>query len=277
MNTAEKLNFMQETENRIFNLPVDMVEPNPYQPRRHFEPIALADLAESIKQHGLMQPISVRISEKGYELVAGERRLRATKLAGLPAVPAVIVNISDEESAILALVENLQRQNLNYIEEAEGFYNLINKHSLTQDELAKKLGKNQSTIANKMRLLKLPGKIQKLLITNNLSERHARALLVIQKDMELEQAENLMLEVVDKITKNELTVQKTEEFINKVLKFGQNKKIPKQNIKAYVKDMRIFTNTIKQAVGIMQDSGINATYDVEEKQGGCVITVLVTY
>jgi len=254
-----------------------MVEPNPYQPRRHFEPIALADLAESIKQHGLMQPISVRISEKGYELVAGERRLRATKLAGLPAVPAVIVNISDEESAILALVENLQRQNLNYIEEAEGFYNLINKHSLTQDELAKKLGKNQSTIANKMRLLKLPGKIQKLLITNNLSERHARALLVIQKDMELEQAENLMLEVVDKITKNELTVQKTEEFINKVLKFGQNKKIPKQNIKAYVKDMRIFTNTIKQAVGIMQDSGINATYDVEEKQGGCVITVLVTY
>ena len=277
MNTAEKFTFMQETENRIFNLPVDMVEPNPYQPRRYFEPIAMADLAESIKQHGLMQPISVRISEKGYELVAGERRLRATKLAGLPTVQAVIVDISDEESAILALVENLQRQNLNYIEEAEGFYNLINKHNLTQDELAKKLGKNQSTIANKMRLLKLPVKVQKLLITNNLSERHARALLIFQKDTETEQAESLMVEVIDNVVKNELTVQKTEELINKMLKFGQNKKIPKQNIKAYVKDVRIFTNTIKQAVSIMQDSGVDATYDVEEVQGGCVITVLVSY
>jgi ParB family chromosome partitioning protein len=278
MNTARNLEYFQGTpDNKIYNLPVDMVLPNPFQPRRHFESMALVDLATSIKQYGLMQPISVRLVERGYELIAGERRLRATKLANISTIPAVIVDITDADSAILAMVENLQRQNLNFIEEAEGFYFLISKHSLTQDDLARKLGKNQSTIANKLRLLKLPGKVKKMLIEYGLSERHARALLKIMKERQHEQAEKLMIEIVERIAEHGLTVQKTEEYIDKILNFQVKKAAARSNVKTYIRDIRIFTNTIKQAVDIMQDSGVNATYDVEEKSDGCVITVLVTY
>ena len=278
MSTVRKLEYFQDTlENKIYNLPVEKVLPNPFQPRRHFESMALVDLATSIKQYGLMQPISVRLVDKGYELIAGERRLRATKLANISTIPAVIVDITDAESAILAMVENLQRQNLNYIEEAEGFYFLISKHSLTQDDLARKLGKNQSTIANKLRLLKLPAKVKKMLIERGLSERHARALLKILKEREPAQAEKLIVEIVERISEHGLTVQKTEEYIDKVLNFQEKKTAAKRNVKTYIRDIRIFTNTIKQAVDIMQDSGVNATYDVEESKDGCVITVLVTY
>ena len=277
MITAEKWGNLQgEAEQKIYNLPVDMIFANPFQPRRHFESMALVDLATSIKQYGLMQPITVRMVDKGYELVAGERRLRATKLADIKVIPAVIVDITDNESAILAMVENLQRENLNYIEEAEGLHLLISLHDLTQDELASKLGKNQSTIANKLRLLKLPQNVKKALINYGLSERHARAMLAVMKEYEAGQAEQLMLEIIEKISDEGLTVQKTEEFIHKALNFAKKKPSTKQ-IKTYVRDIRIFTNTIKHAVGIMQDSGVNATYDVEECQDGCVITVLVTY
>jgi ParB family chromosome partitioning protein len=278
MNLTQKQEFFQETKDmRVYNLPVDMIHPNPFQPRRHFEPIALVDLATSIKQYGLMQPISVRIFEGGYELVAGERRLRATKLADIPTIPALIVDITDTESAILAMVENLQRQNLNYIEEAEGFSLLLTQHHLTQEELAGKLGKNQSTIANKLRLLKLPQRVKRLLISNDLSERHARALLKIKKEAAEDKAEELMLTIIDKIMEDGLTVQKTEELIQRALQFETKKTYARHNIKTYIKDIRIFTNTIKQAVSIMQDSGVNAVYDMEEHSGGCIITVLVTY
>ncbi|MCL2397296.1 MAG: ParB/RepB/Spo0J family partition protein [Defluviitaleaceae bacterium] len=277
MNTAEKLDIFHEvTEQKIYSLPVDMVFANPHQPRRYFDPMALVDLATSIKQYGVMQPITVRIVEDGYQLVAGERRLRATKLANIPTIPAVVVDICDTQSAILAMVENLQRQNLNYIEEAEGFNRLIIDHNLTQDDLARKLGKNQSTIANKLRLLKLSDKVKRALIEKNLSERHARALLVIQKERECAAAEELMLIIIEKIAEDGLTVQKTEELIHKTLN-GLQKKAAAGRIKTYVRDVRIFTNTIKQAVGVMQDSGVNATYDVEEGPEGCIITVLVTY
>ena len=270
---------MQTFEKKVYNLPVELIQPNPYQPRRHFEPMALVDLATSIKQYGLMQPISVRISEEmgGYELVAGERRLRASKLADIPTIPALIVDISDEQSAILAMVENLQRQNLNYIEEAEGYSQLLTQHNLTQEELASKMGKNQSTIANKMRLLRLSDRVKKQLIARDLSERHARALLKIQKEAPAEKSEEMIMEVIQKVAEDGLTVLKTEELILRMLKGGTVKKVYKSNIKAYVKDIRIFTNTIKQAVGIMQNSGVSAEYDVEEHDGGCIVTVMVSY
>ena len=278
MNTAKNYEYLQdEMDYRVYSLPVEMIDPNPFQPRRHFEPMALVDLATSIKQYGLMQPISVRIVDKGYELVAGERRLRATKLADIPTIPAIIVNITDVESAVLAMVENLQRQDLNYIEEAEGFYQLITKHNLTQDDLARKLGKNQSTIANKLRLLRLPGKVKKALLENDLSERHARALLKILKDKEPAQAENLMLEIIDRIASGGLTVKKTEEYVDKILSLQEKKAAGRGHTKTRIRDIRIFTNTIKQAVDVMQESGVKATFDVEEKKDGCVITVLVTY
>ena len=282
MSTAEKIDFVQNAlENRIFELPVEMIFPNPNQPRKHFEPMALVDLATSIKQYGLMHPISVRISEHGYELIAGERRLRAAKLAELTTISAVIVDISAADSAVLALVENLQRQNLNYIEEAEGFSHLISQHGLTQDDLARKLGKNQSTIANKIRLLKLPDKVKKVLVENGLSERHARALLKLDKECKGDLVEENMMKIVSIIIRDNLTVQKTEELIEKMIKTNciteEKKDVNKKNIKYHVKDVRIFTNTIKKAIGIMQESGVNAVYDVEESGDGCIITVMVSY
>jgi len=278
MNTAEVLDIVQEIEDQqVYNLPVDMIYPNPFQPRRFFDPTALVDLATSIKQYGLVQPICVRITEQGYELVAGERRLRASKLADLSTIRAIVVDISEEESAILAMVENMQRQNLNYIEEAEGYYQLISYHNLTQEDLARRLGRNQSTVANKLRLLKLPPKIKRLLVEHDLSERHARALLLAQRGRNCAEAEHVMVEIIERIVDEGLTVLKTEELIDKISRQSRKKASSKANIKTYVRDVRIFTNTIRQAVGVMRDSGFDADYDVEESADGCVITVLVKY
>jgi len=261
----------------IYNLPISMISVNPFQPRRVFDPLQLADLASSIKQYGLMQPISVRIVDGRYELVAGERRMRASILADIPTIPAMIINITDEESALMAMVENLQRADLNYIEEAEGFAVLLNNHSFTQDELARKVGKNQSTIANKLRLLRLSRNIKKALIENDLSERHARALLRINKEFPVaEIAEKLQLNIIEKITKEGLTVKKTEEIIEKII--TQSGKTPKsKKIKSYINDIRIFTNTIKNAIEIINDSGVKATYDIEENPEGCFIKIALNY
>ena len=170
-------------EKKVMEIPIDSIVPNPYQPRRVFSQSALEELSESIKVYGILQPITVR--NKGneeYELVAGERRLRASKLAGLATIPAIINNMSDESSAVLALLENLQREDLNFIEEAMGYENLIKEHSFTQQQLAGKLGKNQSTIANKLRILRLPTDIKIKLVENGLTERHARALLKLPEE-----------------------------------------------------------------------------------------------
>ncbi|UZQ83009.1 ParB/RepB/Spo0J family partition protein [Thermoanaerobacter sp. RKWS2] len=162
----------------ISYLPIDSIRPSPYQPRKTFDIKNLQELSESIKVYGVLQPITVRmVGNNSYELVAGERRLKASKLAGLTEIPAIIVNAQDEDAAVLALIENLQREDLNFIEEAEGYYNLINDHHLTQEQLAKMLGKSQSTIANKLRILKLSKEIKEKLLENDLTERHARALL----------------------------------------------------------------------------------------------------
>jgi len=278
MITLEVLDVVQESvKQQVYDLPVDIISPNPFQPRRFFEPTALVDLATSIKQYGLVQPICVRMTERGYELVAGERRLRASKLADLPTIKAVVVDISEEESAILAMVENMQRQSLNYIEEAEGYYQLIASHNLTQEDLARRLGRNQSTIANKLRLLRLPAKVKRLLIEYDLSERHARALLLLQKEREPAQYEQMMLDIIERIVEEGLTVLKTEELVDRCNKQTHKKTPGKANIKTYVRDVRIFTNTIRQAVDVMRDSGFDTVYDVEEVQDGCVITVLVKY
>lgn len=273
------MNTTQMLETKVYSLPVDTIHPNPYQPRKQFSSTALVDLASSIMQYGLMQPISVRICSQtgGYELVAGERRLRATKLAGIQTIPALVIDISNKQSAILAMVENLQRQDLNYIEEAVGYAQLLAEHSLTQDELATKMGKNQSTIANKLRLLRLNDRIKKLLISKDLSERHARALLKITKEVPEEKQEQMMVSVIEQAHTEGLTVIKTEELINRLIKGDVTKKTYTANIKTYIKDIRIFTNTIKQAVGIMQNSGVSAEYDVEERDDGCIVTVVVSY
>ena len=195
---------------KIQYIPVDRIRPNPYQPRKVFNQSALEELAHSIKEHGLMQPITVRSIGTSYELIAGERRLKASKLAGFTQIAAVIAEVTTKDSAVLALIENLQRENLNFLEESEAYEAIMQDYGYTQQELAKTMGKNQSTVANKLRLLKLPASVKKILVEKGLTERHARALLRLP-------SEELQNEILEKIIKNDLNVKKTEQLIEQVL------------------------------------------------------------
>lgn len=196
-------------QKNINYISVDLISPNIYQPRKYFDEESLNELAQSIKSYGIVQPLSVRkLNEYKYELIAGERRLRAAKKIGLKEVPVIIVNISDKESAAIALLENLQRENLNFLEEAEAYYNLIKDHSYTQEKLAEVIGKKQSTIANKIRILKLNKQVREIILKNNLTERHARALLKLP-------SVELQIKILDIILKKSLNVKKTEELIEK--------------------------------------------------------------
>ena len=239
-------------DKRVMEIPIENIVPNPYQPRKIFSQTALEELSSSIKVYGILQPITVRQKDDKYELIAGERRYRAAKLASFKTIPAIINNMSDESSAVLALLENLQREDLNFIEEAMGYENLIKEHSFTQQQLAEKLGKNQSTIANKLRILRLPSEVKIKLVENGLTERHARALLKLP-------TEDLMKEVLDKIIKNELTVKKTEKLIKDIIESLEAQEEPekKQSIKASM-GIRIYLNTMKQAFDAILNTGIKA-------------------
>jgi ParB family chromosome partitioning protein len=238
----------------ISYLNIESVRPNPYQPRRQFSKGALEELCESIRQYGVIQPINVRkISNNNYELVAGERRLRAAIMAGLKEIPAIVININDNDSAVMALIENLQREDLSYMDEAEGYNNLINEHGLTQEELAQKVGKSQSTIANKIRLLRLSPMVKKILADNNLTERHARALLKLHD-------EQLQLKVLKYVVERGLNVKKTEELVERAIdKYTKRDadKVPEKKFTKAIKDIRIFINTIRQAIDLMKKSGVN--------------------
>ncbi len=241
------------------SIPINSIKPNPNQPRLEIDEEALNELAASIENYGLMQPITVRqVIPFEYELVAGQRRLAACKMLGMDYIPAIIMKVSESDSAVLALVENIQRENLNYIEEAEAFVTVINEFGLTQDELAEKLGKTQSTVANKIRILKLPLKIRAMLCEYGLTERHARALLKLPN-------EKMQLEVLNEVIKRGLNVSKTEALIEKRLK-KEKESIEAENFEKKpghlphtFKDIRIFSNTIRKAVDLMNKSGVKAT------------------
>ena len=234
-------------DKKVMEIPIENIVPNPYQPRKVFSQAALEELSNSIKVYGILQPITVRQKDDKYELIAGERRFRAAKLANLQAVPAIINNMSDESSAVLALLENLQREDLNFIEEAMGYENLIKEHEFTQQQLAEKLGKNQSTIANKLRILRLPNSVKIKLVENNLTEE-------------------LINEVLDKVIKNELTVKKTEKMIKDLLEELESPQDSdkKQNIKGTM-GIRIYLNTMKQAFDAIIGTGIEAKYNEVDK------------
>lgn len=247
---------LKQAEVNIVYLRMDSIKPNPYQPRKQFGNTSLDELSASIKQYGVMQPITVReIAYGKYEVIAGERRLRASRMAGFSQIPAIIVEADDNKAAILALLENLQREDLSYMEEAEGYCNLIKEHGLTQEELAQKIGKSQSTIANKIRLLKLSPIIKKILSDNELSERHARALLKLS-------SEQLQLKVIKIVLERSFNVKRTEELveaaIRKVSLSEQRASNENPRVTRVIKDMRIFINTIRQSVELMKSSGINA-------------------
>ena len=241
----------QQTENlnQIRNLPIAQAQPNPMQPRKYFSQEELASLAASIRENGLLQPITVRAMEGHYELVAGERRLRASKLAGLTVIPAIVMRMDDNQSAILSLVENIQRADLNFVEEALAIKRLMAQYSYTQEDVARLLGKNQSTVANKLRILRLPHHVLRYLSEHHLTERHARALLKLE-------GEELIRETAQSIVKYDWNVAQTEKYIEDLL--TRKPKSAHSNI-LVVKDIRLFLNTINKALGKMKASGIPAT------------------
>ena len=240
----------------VMYIPIDAIRPNPYQPRRHFDQKALEELAASIKSFGILQPICVRRQTSAiYELITGERRLRAAKLAGLDSVPVIINELDESDSALVALLENLQREDLSYMEEAQGYFHLINQHHLTQEEVALKVGKNQSTIANKLRILKLGPLVKKILADNNLTERHARALLRLDD-------EQTQLSILKQVCEASLNVAQTEQLIEAHLERESTQKKPKQKKKNFFvghQSVRIIVNTIRQSIKMIRDAGMDAS------------------
>lgn len=246
-----RLNFFIKSENKITELPIIRIRPNKSQPRKQFNESELKALSQSISENGILQPLIVRkITSSEYEIVAGERRLRASALAGLKKVPCIVVKCSDKESAVYALLENLQRADLGIFEEARGISRLIRRYGLTQEQAAEKLGKTQSTIANKLRLLRLSNEEQEWIEKSGLSERHARALLRIED-------EELRRKALSGVITDGLNVSQTEAFVSSLIQ-STPKKQNRGKSKAVIKDIRIFVNTINKAVDTMRLSGIDA-------------------
>lgn len=253
---------------KIYDIRLCEIITNPHQPREFFNEDSLLELADSIGQHGLLQPVVVRINdEKNYELIAGERRLRAFELLGKETIPAIVTEYNSKDSAILAIIENVQRDDLHFIEVAKGYKKLMNDYILTQSELVSIVGKSQSAIANKLRILNLYPSTISLILDSNLTERHCRALLKITD-------ENMQHKVVQYMLKHELNVKQTEDYIEKIAtpKTKKNQQA-KTQVVSFVKDIRLFTNTIKQAVDSINSAGLEATYTVREENDKYTITI----
>lgn len=248
-------------------LPIDTIRPNPEQPRKYFAEEELNDLTNSIAEYGVLQPIIVKKDKTGgYFLIAGERRLRAAKLAGLLKIPAVIKEFDDRDSAMIAVIENVQRENLSYIEEAYAYKRLIDEYGLTQGELAEKIGKKQSTISNKMRILSLPENIQQKLVENQLTERHGRALLKLDDPL-------LCSKVLDKVIQNNLNVKQTEQLIEDILMKAEN--LQRQSRKIGYVSYKIYLNTIKKAFAQIHDIEQEARIYEDDKGEYMEVKILI--
>ena len=252
---------------RIHQLPIDKIVPNPRQPRRHFDEQALRELAESIRQHGVLQPLSVQRTAGGYVLVAGERRLRAAGMAGLTHVPCLLVRASDEDSAVLALIENLQRCDLHYLEEAQAIARLIAQYGLSQEEAARRLGRSQSAVANKLRLLRLGEPCAAVLRQYGLTERHARAVLRLE-------GEERQLAALRKMGETGMNVAAAEAYVEELLHEVQRQEPPRRPIYV-IKDVRLFLNSLRRGMDTIRRAGVDAQYDKEESEEGITITIRI--
>lgn len=244
--------------NKVLEIDIDKIQPNPYQPRKRFDD-ELVGLAESIKHNGILQPLSVRAEADYYVLIAGERRLRAAKMTGLTSVPCIVMKMTERNSAVMALLENIQRRDLSFFDEAAAIDKLIDFYGMTQEDAAIRLGKTQSTIANKLRLLKLEPEIRLRVGELGLTERHARALLKLEKP-------ELQLEALENIRLKKLNVEATERMIEAMLCKAEELESIRRRSGAF-RDVRLFVNTINKAVEMMRAAGINADSQKIQQDG----------
>ena len=254
----------------IVYLSTEDIYPNPVQPRKLFDDEGLEELSRSIKDYGILNPLSVRLRGSRYELVAGERRLRAARLAGLKEVPCILLDVNMEDASLIALVENLQRRDLDFIEEANGINQLIRMFGMSQEEAARRIGKSQSAVANKLRLLRLPQDVLEALRQNGLTERHGRALLRLP-DRESQRA--ALLYIID----NGLTVAATDAYIDALLQEPEEPEPPKaEGRRTFVlKDVRVFLNTLSRSIDLMKQGGIDAGVRREETEDQLILTISI--
>ena len=255
-------------------VPVEEIVPGPLQPRQHFSREGLEELRDSIAQHGVLQPLTVRQKGECFELIAGERRLRAAKMAGLSEVPCIIMDVDMEKSGIIALIENIQRRDLDFVEEAEGISQLIRLFGLSQEQAARRLGKSQSAVANKLRLLRLPPDVLNRLRTEELSERHARALLRLEEPERQRQA-------LDFIIDQRMNVAAAEAYIEKLCAEppAEPEQVPQPAARRkgifVMKDVRVFMNTLDRSIDLMRSGGIDADVQREETERELILTVRI--
>ena len=253
--------------NLLYLRPED-ISPNPVQPGRHFDQEALAELSESIRSYGILNPLTVRQRGGRYELVAGERRLRAARMAGLRELPCILLDVDLEDAGLIALVENLQRKDLDFLEEAEGLRQLIDRFGLSQEDAARRIGKSQSAVANKLRLLRLPGDILEALRDNGLTERHGRALLRLP-DAESRRA------ALAVILERGMTVAAADAYIDALLSTPEAGEPEKPHRTFVLKDVRVFLNTLSRSIDLMKQGGIDAGMRREETDEALILTISI--
>lgn len=252
---------------RVQYIPLGHIRPNPQQPRRSFDEEGLAELAASIRSCGILQPLTVRRAGEGYELVAGERRLRAARIAGLREVPCLVAQVGEEDSALLALMENLQRRDLDCWEEAQAIARLISRYGLSQEEAARRLGRAQPTVANKLRLLRLPEDVRALLRENGLTERHARALLRLQ-DPEVQRR------AAGDMVRRGMNVAQAEAYVEKLLQSAQV--TPPRGRSTYIiKDVRLFLNSVDRGLHLMRQAGVDAGWNRQDTDREILLTIRI--
>jgi ParB family chromosome partitioning protein len=268
----EKLFKSRELDRQVIKIKLDKIKYGKFQPRFIIDDHELEELVESIREVGVLQPVVVRPGGDYYELIAGERRVRASMLAGLQEISAVVCNLSDQEAEEVALIENIQRSNLHFLEEAEGFQNLIEHFHLTQTEVAKRMGLSQSAVANKLRLLKLDKRVRDKLYQLKLSERHARALL------ELESTDD-QLQLLEKAEKEDIKVREWEEIIREkkdnISREIKKSKKQKQKIKPMIKDLRLFINSLEKGIKVLQEAGFDVHLYHRQNEEGIRIIIEV--